>query len=315
MEQPAHPLTIGQTLDRIFHLIRANLRGYLALAAVPMAGMAIVFVAMFAFVFLVALKGHLSTQSVAPVTLATMGVFFLAVYLGCMVVFAIYQPAATFGALQADLGVDTPFRGAYAFAWSKAGRYIGLFFMRILIISGPIVGMILLLVAVAMIAAKIGGSSAQAAFLAIIPILMFVYVAGMLYAAFMMIRLALVYPACVQEDLTARVAIRRSMQLSRGAMGRIFLVALVIYAAVYAVTMVCEVVFGAVVAAIAIPMVLMHTSGAIEIVGIVIAGVLLMVVFVLIMAVSSSAYSTAFAVLYRDQRLRIDPRPERGAAT
>jgi membrane-anchored glycerophosphoryl diester phosphodiesterase (GDPDase) len=320
MEHATHPLTIGQILDRIYHLMRANLRGFLAIAAVPMAAFAFVFGAIFVGMFLVSFRGHWPTHSAGPAALASPAVLasltfvIFVIYLGFLMAFAIYQPAATFAALQADLGTATPFREAYAFAWGKIGRHIGLFFLRILIISGPIVGVVLLLAAVALIAAKFGGSSAQAAFLAIIPLLMLGYVGGMLYAAFMMIRLALAYPACVAQDLTAWAAIRRSLQLTRGAMRRIFLVALVIYAAVYAAMIVFEIVFGAVVAAIAFPMTFMHASGAAEIVGIVIVGVLFLVAFVLVMAVSSSAYAAAFAVLYRDQQMRIDPRPESGIA-
>ena len=310
MEVPAHPLTIGQILDRIYHLMRANLRGFLALGAAPMGCFAIVFVAMFASMFLMLFRRQWATHSMSPVTLAALTFLFILFYLGYIVVFAIYQPAASFAALQAELGVAVPLRAAYAFALNKVGRYVGLFLLRLLIVAGPIFGVILLLAGVASVAVALSGSSPQPVLIAIVPVLIFVYAGGMVYGVFMSIRLALVYPACVAEDLTASAAIRRSLQLTRGAMGRIFLVALVVYAAVYVAMMVCEVVLGALAAAVAFPMVLMHASGAAEIAGSVIVGALFVTAFALVMAVSSAAYATAFAVLYRDQRFRTDPRPE-----
>jgi membrane-anchored glycerophosphoryl diester phosphodiesterase (GDPDase) len=320
MDEAAHPLTIGQILDRIYCLMRANLRGFLAIAAVPMACIAVVFVPFFVLMFLVLFRGHWPPHPAnpaafaSPAALASLTFVTILIYLGYIMVIAIYQPAATYAALQADLGVAIPFHQAYAFAWGKAGRYIGLFFLRLLIIAGPIAGVILLVAAVALIAVTLGGSSAEAALLAIIPLLILVYVGGMVYGVFMMIRLSLAYPACVAEDLAAREAMRRSLQLTRSAKGRIFVVSLVVYAAIYAATMVLEIVFGFVAAAVVFPMTLMRVSQTAMIVGIVIFGLALLAAMLLVSATSAAAYATAFAVLYRDQRFRIDPRRGPGVA-
>lgn len=320
MSPALQPQTLGEILDRIYRLMRANLRGFLAIAAVPMAGFGVVFVTMIAVMFLVLFGGHWPPLAASPAnlgtpaTLAAMTFVMVFVYLGFMMLFAIYQPAASYAVLQADLGESVPFHEAYAFAWGKAGRYVGLFILRLLFVAGPIVGAILLLAGVAMIIVTLGGSSAQAALLAIIPLLILVYVGGMVYGVFMMIRLALAYPACVAENLTAWESIRRSLQLSRSAKGRIFLVALVVYAAIYAAMMVCEIVLGILVAGVAFPMTLMHVSQTAEIAGIVIFGLAFLVAILLVSATSSAAYATAFAVLYRDLRLRTDPRPEPGLA-
>jgi hypothetical protein len=321
MPSALQPLTLGQILDRTFQLMRANLLGFLAIAAVPMGCMAVVFVPFFVLMFLILLRGQrppfhaLPAALSSPVALALLTFVTILIYLGYMMAIAIYQPAASYAALQADLGVAVPFHEAYAFAWSKIGRYVGLFLLRLLMIAGPIIGVILLLAGIASIAMIFGGSSAQTALLAIIPLLMLVYVGGMVYGVFMMIRLSLAYPACIAEDLTARVSITRSLQLTRSAKGRIFVVALVVYAAIYAAMMVCEIVLGFLLAAFAVPMTLMHVSQTVEIIGIVIFGLVFLLAMLLVSATSSSAYSTAFVVLYRDQRLRIDPRTEPGIAT
>jgi len=48
------------------------------------------------------------------------------------------------------------------------------------------------------------------------------------YGIVMMLRYALAVPACVVEDLKARAAIRRSIELSKGARGRIFVLGLLV---------------------------------------------------------------------------------------
>jgi len=52
----------------------------------------------------------------------------------------------------------------------------------------------------------------------------------MVYAVLMGLRFSLAVPACVIEDLTARQAIRRSIELSKGSRGRIFLLGLLVVA-------------------------------------------------------------------------------------
>ena len=52
------------------------------------------------------------------------------------------------------------------------------------------------------------------------------FLGAVVYAILMGLRYSLAVPACVVEDLKARQAIRRSIELSKGARGRIFLLAL-----------------------------------------------------------------------------------------
>jgi len=146
----------------------------------------------------------------------------------------------------------------------------------------------------------------------VVPLLMLVYVCGMVYAVFMMIRLAFATPACVAEDLPAYAAIKRSMQLSRHAKGRIFLVALVVYAANYAAMMIFEIVFGAIAGVGSLLFVGTHSGLVIQIVAASVFGLLFMGGLLLLMGAMWSSFTVAFTVVYRDQRLRIDPRPEPG---
>jgi hypothetical protein len=55
------------------------------------------------------------------------------------------------------------------------------------------------------------------------------FLAALVYGIWMSLRYALAMPACVVEDLTAGAALKRSIQLSKGGRGRIFVLALLIY--------------------------------------------------------------------------------------
>ncbi len=61
-------------------------------------------------------------------------------------------------------------------------------------------------------------------------ILLPLFVLALVYAAWMSLRYSLAVPACVVESLSARQAIKRSIDLSLGSRGRIFVLALLIYA-------------------------------------------------------------------------------------
>ncbi len=68
------------------------------------------------------------------------------------------------------------------------------------------------------------------------------------YAVWMTIRYSLAVPACVVEELPARAALRRSVNLSAGSRGRIFVLGLL----VYFVRMLLEILFGLPIIALAI---------------------------------------------------------------
>jgi hypothetical protein len=123
-----------------------------------------------------------------------------------------------------------------------------------------------------------------------------------------MLRFALAFPACVVEDLSAWASMQRSAKLTRGAKGRIFLVILVIYAALYAAMMVIELVallLGAV-GAIVMMILHAHVTAPWSYIGI---GLILICAFAFMVLFISLTYAVlvaALAVLYHDQRLRKD---------
>jgi hypothetical protein len=151
-----------------------------------------------------------------------------------------------------------------------------------------------------------GTSSGGVMPLALIPLGVLLYIAALVCSILMLLRISLAYPACVVEGLPAWNSLQRSMQLTKGAKGRIFLVMLVVYALTYLVSLVCVAVFCVVGALIAIAAILAHVavgSPAFYIlIGLGVLGYLLIMIASCLF--SYSAFTTALAVLYHDQRLR-----------
>ena len=63
-------------------------------------------------------------------------------------------------------------------------------------------------------------------FLASSVLFVFLLIGAVVYGIIMGLRYSLAVPACAVENLTARAAIRRSIQLTKGSRGRIFMLAL-----------------------------------------------------------------------------------------
>jgi membrane-anchored glycerophosphoryl diester phosphodiesterase (GDPDase) len=140
------------------------------------------------------------------------------------------------------------------------------------------------------------------------PFLVLAYLGSVVYLVWMTLRLGLAVPACIAEEKTAVEAMRRSARLTRGSMGRIFLVMLVVYAIGAAAIMVLEMVGFAVFAVVGLIASAMHVHLP---QGVAVAGFGTLVIgvfaaFLLFMTLNWASYAVAFAVLYDDQRNRIN---------
>ena len=71
-------------------------------------------------------------------------------------------------------------------------------------------------------------------------VVLLLFVPAVVYGAIMWLRYSLAMPACVVEDLPTGMAIRRSIDLSQGSRGRIF----VLWLLVYAIRMLLGLLFG-----------------------------------------------------------------------
>jgi len=117
-----------------------------------------------------------------------------------------------------------------------------------------------------------------------------------------MIWLALAYPASLAEDLPAWKAVRRSCELTHGARGRIFLTLLALYAISMAGVMAVELAAFMLFALGALLITALHLNAAVGFICAGAGGLVLALVVLVLMAITSSAYAAALAILYRDQR-------------
>ncbi|MGA2569584.1 MAG: hypothetical protein ABSF23_03625 [Terracidiphilus sp.] len=305
---PHGPLSFGQILDRIFRLVRANLGPFAGIGSLPAGFVALLYLAMIGGMLAVVQPWHTPNPAAIPPRIGLFFVVLPVVYVLLLLIFALYQPAAVYGALQADAGARVSVRGAWSLALKKAGRYIWLMILSCLIVAGPIV------LLAAIVAGTIGLALASGknpfdsgAGLLLIPLAALLYIGAMVYSVIAALWVSLACPACVAEDLPARAAISRSFRLTRGAKGRLFLLLLVIYAISYAGIFAVEMVFLFLGSLGALVFVLLHIPlKPWGFAGIGVAGIVLLAAVFFWMVVTWSAYFTAFAVVYRDQRQRME---------
>lgn len=303
------PKALGQILDRVFRLMRTNFKLFVGIAALPPAG----FYALFALISVAILWPVLQALPKTPspeevIHLLVIGVPLMVVLtVVYLLVFAVYLAAASFAGVHADCGAKVTFRESYAAAWRRAGRYSLLLLLIYIFCFFPA-----LIIQLAMFAG-IGLTTLHKAqpnpiMIVLFPLLSVLQMAGLIVGLIIGLRFALAFPASVIEDLTAWQAIKRSGVLTRGAKGRIFVVFLVIYAATYLAVMVLmsgAALLGGLGFLVFSGAHVHPSTPAIWILAI-LSVIVFIVAMVLFMAVSWAGYVTAFAVIYNDQRLRID---------
>ena len=308
---PAMPMTFGQILDRIWRLLKSAWRPFIGIGLFPFGLFLLLYAAFFAAMFLAGVFPHPPAHpnvNAMVFTLLPMYLLMLAVMLPA---YGMYYGSSTYAALHADRGQQATTAQSFRHAWTNLGRYTWLMFLRSLIVAGPIlVGVALIGIGALVVTLTSNGNPSPGLLFLLFPLGVLLYLCGLVWAVLMSLRYALAFPACLHENLTATQALKRSAQLTQGAKGRIFLVALIIYAISYAGIMVLYIVF-AIVAAI----VGLAGAGSWDHMGpaaYILLGILGLVVLAFLLvyaALLMAAYSIAFAVQYRDQCLRVDPQP------
>jgi hypothetical protein len=305
MEAALNSQAFGQILSRIWQLLRAHLKLFTAIGSAPVAVALAVEGAIAGMV--VATMAWLQSAG-KPIEMSAAGVSVIAVesivgmagVVAMLAAFAFFEPAVSHAALELDAGRTTTFRQAYAVAWRKPGRYVGLILLKQLILMAPMVvlGVPMLLIWVTFTVGA--GKPDPSLALFMVPLAMVLYIGTLVWVVLASIRMALVYPVCVAEDRTAWDALRRANDLSKGGRLRIFLVGLVVYAATVALVLAVEVVFGLLIGIGLIPQAAFHTSPVVTIIWMGLVGICFLVALFVCMALITAAYSIAFAILYRD---------------
>jgi uncharacterized membrane protein len=313
-------MTFGQILDRTYKVCRANIKLFLSIASVPSVAVLVMLVAIFACMAPMIFSQIAAAQasdgappSLSPGMLPSVfaGVLLVVLYPLIFAVSALYMPAASYAATQADRGVKVTFGNAYRVARTHFWRYLWLLVLPALYVIVPLI-VIAIIVGVGAVLLHLGNSNTDpATMFFLIPLVGLLYLGLIVYCILLMLRFALAYPASVEEGLTAWGALQRSASLTKGAKGRIFLVLLVVYAVMYAVNLVFIMAFmfvAAIVGGIALMAHVSQGSPAFFIlIGLAALGYVL--VLVACTTISYAAYTTTLAVVYHDQRLRKDSLP------
>jgi hypothetical protein len=232
METNLRPLALGEILDRTAQLYRSNFLLFAGIAAVY-AGTLLVL-----SLLQIGLQELLRVEHMARPFLwlswSASGISLLLAF-----IFAGAAVAANNRAVGwLHLGRQTTIRGAYSSILPRLGRYLWLMTITAVVVWLPIVLLYVAYFAVLLhfnqpsgVAGRAGGVAGNQSMLifgvATALFLVLMIPAG-IYTILMGLRYALAVPACVMEDLKARQAIRRSIELSKGSRGRIFLLGLLV---------------------------------------------------------------------------------------
>ncbi|MGD0683210.1 MAG: hypothetical protein ABR990_14310 [Terracidiphilus sp.] len=239
MESNLRPMSLGEILDRTAQLYRSN---FLLFAGIYAVYAGVVLVLSLAQIGLTSILKGLELTVLVP---ALMGVaalieaFFIIIFAGAVIA-AINRAVAW-----VHLGEPATIRGAYQSTLPQLGRYIWLMILTTFYICAPLLLLLVLIpLAIFMVPGFTGGGSSSEAMgiLAAVVLVLF-FIAWIVYAILMGLRYSLAVPACVVENLKARAALRRSIELSKGSRGRIFLLGLLIIVIQFGLVMLTQVFF------------------------------------------------------------------------
>jgi hypothetical protein len=297
------PMSVGQILDRIFCLLRRHFRLFLKISGVMAAGMFATYLLFFGLLFAFGVFHGFGHQQPDPARVfAVMIPAGLLAWLLFMLVFALFDTAATYAALQADHGITLGFREAYAVAFRSPGRFLWLMILRVVRVGLPMIACYPGIAALVLLALPRHAPPSPGQIVFVFPLIALGYLGSLVYAVIMGLRLALAVPACIEEGVAGSSALRRSITLTRNAKGRIFLVMLVVYAAGYGGLMVIQFA-GFVVGAVgALLLSLFHLP---VVGGFIALGVLILCVLGGMfagMGLLACGFAAGLAVIYHDQR-------------
>lgn len=234
MEPALRPMSLGEILDRTAQLYRGNFLLFAGIF-VPYAGLALALGLLSLGLREWMRAAHLArTLLLLRVTL--LGVEWLVLFLAAGAAVAATNRAVAW----VHLGEPATIRGAYQSIFPRLGRYLWLMTIVFFVVWTPM-GLLYLGLFGGMRYFHLGQQMSAAGgqhpqmdpHTAIVMGILFgafglLMIPAVVYAVLMGLRYALALPACVLEDLKTGKALRRGIDLSRGARGRIFVLGLLV---------------------------------------------------------------------------------------
>jgi len=231
MESNLRPLTLGEILDRTAQLYRTNFLLFAGIFSVY-AGVALV-LNLLQIGLGVLLKAQHMAGAVVWMTVIMTGVNVLILFLLLGAATAAISRAVAW----VHLGEPATIRGAYLRILPRLGRYLWLRTITAFRVWTPFVLLYAGLVGALVYHGGFKGAGTQtgavnpqtaAVFVVVFVAFILLLIPVAVYTTLMSLRYSLAIPACVVEDLKARKAIRRSIQLAKDSWGRIFLLMLLV---------------------------------------------------------------------------------------
>jgi hypothetical protein len=300
MNEALRPLTLGEILDRTAQLYRRNFLLFAGVAAIPTGAMLLAFLPIGGAV---GLFGVLGVKGGTPGFLSIGMIVVLAlVFIPVSVGVTVLSHAALTGAsIRTHMGQKPTIRATIANVWPRFWTYFGLLLLQGIFsalipgaIAAAVIGVLAYLVSLA------GGNVATSALLGF---LMFVVgAAAFVYIVWRVLGYVMGMAACIVEQKPAWDSLQRSVALSKGARGRIFLMFLLVWALA---TIVSIVGYIPTTILMALAATIGHgtQSAAAVIVG---AEILNVLVNFTLQTLITPVYVIALVLMYYDQRIRLE---------
>lgn len=228
------PLSLGEILDRTVQLYRRNFMLFVGIALLPAAfdvlvsgGVSIYFTSL-----IPAFKetGPAATQAII-VFVIVLALFFLICIPLLLAVFSLSLSSLNYAAFQRNRGEAVTIRATYAYGFRNFWRYLGIFSLQILfagVLPGAVFTFIIFIGSMLIaVAATTSLGKGMAVVFGLITILL--VVALFVVAIWIWLRCCLAFPVCVTEQKKVWPSMQRSVQLSKGSRGRIFVMYLLVF--------------------------------------------------------------------------------------
>lgn len=220
------PLSLGELLDRTFSLYRHHFWLFVGIMAVPSA-----FTIPMNFLILSFEGSMFSSARVptapSPFLLAGFGIGYLLFFGIFMLVYAVAAAAATHAVAQAYLGRSSSVSEAYSKIRGKFWRLMGVAFSIMIRLFGIMLLTVVLAAlgggVIGAVTAATGASIGGRVFVALAALLgVLVYICGLAFGVYFALRYAVSISVLMLENLGVLATIRRSIALTRGRRGHIF---------------------------------------------------------------------------------------------
>jgi hypothetical protein len=234
------PLSLGELLDRTFRLYRNHFALFIGIMAVPAAFWLPFHVLLLSFQG--SMMNKVATAPGRPPIMPPPGAIgslmagmFVVVGLSGLV-YSIAVAAASSAVADVYLGRSATVRGSYAKIRGRFWRLLGVIFTILLRMVGLMLAVIGIFAGgVAGIGILFGGGRGNPIFAALLAIgVFFAYLVGLAFCVYFWLRYAVSVPVLMIENLGVFATIRRSIFLTRGRRGQIFLAILVAAIIAYA---------------------------------------------------------------------------------